>query len=666
MKEKILEFFKKNSEGKLFLFFLSCIFSFCMFSYINEFVLNILPRVEITVSSFEEKETEITNSYIVILEKEGSRKFYNLRNSFLKNKNLKENQEGLGYIKKGDYGYSLEAIRFDSPKNKISIGIKKTPDAKISFYNIGRSKKILIASDKNFQVLDISENKEGEIIDYFPFKESKTFFVYLIISYMILGILIFAIVNKLRKIKIELPVFFNEYYPKKMTLIFFSFIIFFVSMLIFTNSLPKRLFEEGTGYLFGDQGYYWKMAELFKNGDFVSLRNKVFTFRGYVSSLLPLVSQIIGKVININPLYIYYAINIFIISIFLGYIMPEIYFSLTKKKPKNYQIMILFIIFFLFWRSMYYSVLTDVLSLIIFSFFILILLKYIGKINLKISFILGILISLSASYRTNYKYGIYFILVFFLVNIVLKKFFKKEILKINIKTMFFFLLGVFIVSIPQIIINYSQGYIGIFPYGSGRYVNGITIEENLINLALGDCFICWPYPRSDITAKQILMNSDNRTSYLSVVQALSAYAKNPLDSLIVIIKRIILALNIKLSEVYPDFNYEKNTSFYLFSFFNYIIISTGLYPILNKKIKNKIFKREEIILSRILIILFIFPQLIILADARYFILLYFILYYIVTFKFFEFIKSKDFDVNSYLKFLCISVLFFYLINSYYY
>jgi len=196
--------------------------------------------------------------------------------------------------------------------------------------------------------------------------------------------------------------------------------------------------------------------------------------------------------------------------------------------------------------------------------------------------------------------------MFFIYNIIVKKFFKKEILKIKLEYICFFLIGIFLASIPQIIINYyTQRHIGIFPYANGRYINGITIEENLINLALNDCFICWPYPRSDITAKQILMNADNGESYLSVIQALSAYIKNPLDSLIIMIKKMILSLNIKLSEVYPDFDYSKNTNFYLFSFFNYTIVSTGLYLALSqKKIKDKIFKKGEIILGRILIILF--------------------------------------------------------------
>ena len=668
--KKRVKFLLKNfiKEENFYIVLLSFLLSFCMFTYINEFVYNIIPESNIRISSFEKK---IGKSSIIILEDDSSqKKSYEIDKVFFENKKIKQNETVLHYIKKGDYGYTLEAIYLDSLDNVVQINIKKIPNSKIKFYNVGNSKKILIEYGTKREILNLENYKEGEFINFQPFKKSKLFLIYSIMSYMVSGILIFGIINKLKKIKIKIPKFFNEYYPKRMSFIFFVIIIIFVYILIFTDSLPKRLFDE-KGYLFGDQGYYWKIAELFKNKDFVSLKNEIFTFRGYMSSLFPLISQFIGGLINLNPLYIYYVINIALISIFIGYTIPEIFFSLTSNKPKNYQIIFFFIIFSIFWKSMYYSVLTDILALIFLSFFLLILIKEIksGIMSRKdTSFLLGILIYISISYRTNYKYGVYFILMFFIYNIIVKKFFKKEILKIKLEYICFFLIGIFLASIPQIIINYyTQRHIGIFPYANGRYINGITIEENLINLALNDCFICWPYPRSDITAKQILMNADNGESYLSVIQALSAYIKNPLDSLIIMIKKMILSLNIKLSEVYPDFDYSKNTNFYLFSFFNYTIVSTGLYLALSqKKIKDKIFKKGEIILGRILIILFIFPQLIILADARYFILLYIIIYYMVSFKFFEFMKSKNFHINSYLKFICISILFFYLINSYYY
>ena len=224
-KEKFVKNIKSKYQIYLYIFLFSYLLSFSMFSHVNEFVFSILPNAEITISSFDKKENK-DNDYIIILEKEESKKFYNLKDSFLENKNLKENSSGFGYIKKGEYGYTLEAIYFKDSNNKININMKKAPNAKISFYNIGISKKILIEFGKNFKILDISENKEGEIIDYFPFKESKTLFVYTLISHLVLGFLIFLILNFLQYIlkKFSKYQFLRDYNPKKMVIFIYIFI----------------------------------------------------------------------------------------------------------------------------------------------------------------------------------------------------------------------------------------------------------------------------------------------------------------------------------------------------------------------------------------------------------------------------------------------------------
>ena len=65
--KKRVKFLLKNfiKEENFYIVLLSFLLSFCMFTYINEFVYNIIPESNIRISSFEKK---IGKSSIIILE----------------------------------------------------------------------------------------------------------------------------------------------------------------------------------------------------------------------------------------------------------------------------------------------------------------------------------------------------------------------------------------------------------------------------------------------------------------------------------------------------------------------------------------------------------------------------------------------------------------------
>ena len=71
-------------------------------------------------------------------------------------------------------------------------------------------------------------------------------------------------------------------------------------------------------------------------------------------------------------------------------------------------------------------------------------------------FFSGMFVSIAALNRGNYIFGIYFVFALFILNNMLK-FFGKQ--KYKLKNTFFalFFIGVFIISIPQIKINYDKG-----------------------------------------------------------------------------------------------------------------------------------------------------------------------------------------------------------------
>ena len=122
----------------------------------------------------------------------------------MENKKLKENVNGLNFIRKGQMGYGTDVIYTTNSQNKIVLSVKKSFLTKIIFYNIGISPKILVDTKERKKIFDISNSKEGEVIQYFPFKESKELAFYYFIIYLIIAIFTFFLI-----------LFITSYFSKK-------------------------------------------------------------------------------------------------------------------------------------------------------------------------------------------------------------------------------------------------------------------------------------------------------------------------------------------------------------------------------------------------------------------------------------------------------------------
>lgn len=198
MKKILNRDFLKNY---IYIYLLVLFFSFSFFD--KNFFINFLPYEKISISSQNKKNIENEN-YIVILGVSDDKKIYNLNKIFMENKKLKENVNGLNFIRKGQMGYGTDVIYTTNSQNKIILSVKKSFLTKIIFYNIGISPKILVDTKERKKIFDISNSKEGEVIQYFPFKESKELAFYYFIIYLIIAIFTFFLI-----------LFITSYFSKK-------------------------------------------------------------------------------------------------------------------------------------------------------------------------------------------------------------------------------------------------------------------------------------------------------------------------------------------------------------------------------------------------------------------------------------------------------------------
>lgn len=646
-KFKIFEKIYKIRKIEIYKLLFSIILSFMMFSYTNKLVYKLLPTREVIISSINKEKKD---TYISITQNDETLRFYDLKDIFNKNMGLKEQvDENKNYI-----------IYSDNPETKISFKLKEIPNNEIIFKNLGMNEINVKVGNKS-KILNMpSIVEEGKLYPYFPFQNSKLFFVYSIGIFLILTLIIYTIFNFLNFIvkNIKIRNFLLEYTPKKVFLLLYLIVCMSLTISVLGNLIPKTYFVENSKDVIWDQAWYWTMGGFLKNFQFKNLLDP-FTFRGYFSYLPMTLSQIINDLFQIrfNKYWSFYMINSFLIVLFLSYIIPEIYNRLTKKNVKNYQIIIIFFLFSFFWRGVYYSVLSDMFGVVTFFGSILMFLNYIDENKNISAFLSGVLITIASLSRTNYKFGIYIIIVIFVLKYGFK--FLTNFIKLKNKFFVYFFLGVILISIPQAIINSKRGHIGLFPYDNDKnllqtHINN-SLEKTLVYI--------YPYKLSpDNTAKKLKNNFTKE--WVNVNQVFSLFISNPLDTIILIAKKTFYSIDLKTPEMYPS-NYKSYTGVYFFSFFNYWIFLTGIYLLKKRRYREKYFSKKELLLGSILILVFTFPQLILAIEWRFFIIFYLIAYYIFSFKFTEIIQNEKFDKFKYLNFIILGEILFFVLSSFY-
>ena len=620
-----------------YLVILAIIFSLFLNKQVNQFVNFVIPSTKINL-----KILDTNKQGMVLLETDEKVKISDIKID-----------DDIELIPKGKYNYTSNALWVKNNNKEVELEIKKLPNLKISFYNIA-AQKIEIISGKNKQVIDLEKNSQGDTVDYFPFANSKLFLIYTVGIYILLSILIYIgimIIFVKKKITSKRIDFLNSYSPLKMFFIIYILISLYVSYKFIFNTLPKSIYINGE--FFGDQRYYWELGTFLFKGQYTEILKRSYTFRGYITFTIPAIAQMLGHYLNINSHWIFTMINNFFISILLAYIIPEIYNQLSNKKAKNYQILILFFIFSFFWKGVYYAVLFDIFGAV---FLLWMILKILKQKNKKDVFLAGIFGGIATLCRGNYVWAV---IILFLVKIVYELFKNKKISLMNI---FLFWSGIILICLPQVKINYDLGHIGLFTFdkiGSYKPVPDEKVTVFLINESMRNFFLTYPMGLGDRTSQQILINF-SQGARLNMNQILSAFIYSPIETIIVILKKIFLALDTRTNESYPKD--LRNLTF--FSLVNYFIIATSLFFT-----KNKVFTKKEKLLGISLFISAILPQTIMNVEWRYYIVLYLMVYYVFVFKFVSLVEQKEkfseLKKEGYFKFISFAIVIFFVISSYY-
>lgn len=416
------------------------------------------------------------------------------------------------------------------------------------------------------------------------------------------------------------PKNFNAFFSKINR---FEKIIFFILsfILIYIYIASKKI-----DYYYFDSFHYWHLSKKFINeGGNFSFLNFFDDYRGYFYPFILFLLRLVGSIIKIDGAIALNIFNALIFSIISAILTPYIFEKLFNIKFNLLSYALLIFLFFYFWRGSFLYPLSDFPSIFILLISMVLLIKLKENIKIYYKIILAFLLGITA-------YAIYNIRQIYLINIFIilfmAFFYLKDKLKTKIILIAFILIGFFICSIPQLLVNIKYlnnlNFLVVTKYSNENLLlhalkQGIIIQKYETNINT-DIYQYNAVNLSDPLADKINININSINSYFDYFFVV---VKNPLTFLLIYLKHFFNGLDIWYHQIYIN-NIFQNRN--LFSFINYTLWFIFIFNIKN------IYKKLNPLYSKIFLfftipIIFLIPMK---TEVRYYLPLFLLCYGMVV------------------------------------
>jgi len=399
---------------------------------------------------------------------------------------------------------------------------------------------------------------------------------------------------------------------------------------------------------YGDQVYYWTNIDFGQNGHFsmADYINKIHvTFRGVYCIVPSNIAFTLGKWFHVDPLYFYFLITTFLSAALVSYIIPKLYQLLSNHDCELWHLLLFVVLVLIFWNWMLVNVLMDVFGITFYLAGLVFILSFSREKKLFQLVLGSVFFYLSTSFRLAYQYGVYGFLIAFAIKyiITVSKAIKANEFRAkyaNVKYMMrsaicilLVVLSVLVVSYPQILFNKANGHSGITCYDSNdSVIAGYSLAETSANISISSTFVLSPIGfLPDAQIQSIKLSKYALADNLQMSQLLELFMSNPLDTMILVGKKLFEGFNVQLNAIYlwsAANELAPLWSRHLLSYINYVVIFCCIYSLFKAKFTNM-----EIIFLAINFITLIAPQLFLHIEWRYFIIGYIGIYYCFIFKF---------------------------------
>lgn len=621
----IVRVFSLKSILPLVLF--SALFVCLLSTPVNELTNRLLPKKEITITL--ENPTDLRNEVWICNETYNVESIENYFNEIA----CGEWDGFWEYRDSETYNYICDAILSygNNAGSSITFSAIVKPSGYIWFEKHPSCGTVSIMVDGEKHYLDLCSESGGRE-KFYPFPDSLAPIVIKISIYAVLFLLIFlfftAALWKVKKKEIECPVLLKRVRTRD---IFFLWIALYIFAVVqYLAGIP--------GYLeHGDQPYYWSDAFVDSSKwNFADYAQLTITTRGYLCHVIPTFSKVVGYELQIDPIYIYLIFTSLTIAWLSAYVIPQLYEFSTNRKATLLQTVVFLLVYLCFWNGTLTAVLVDAFGMVSFMSGVLFALKFWRDRRIIDGCCTGLFWAISCNYRLAYQYGILMLLIILTIKSLIarknKHYKSKKKLK-DFLALFFPVFAFLLVCTPQVGINLYRGYVGLMPYDD----NGAWIIENEqldVMVASGNMSLTYGYSGYPlVVSDDQMLSMKTEASYdheemLTLPQILSVYAHNPIDTLVYVAKKLMVAFDVKTSVVYPTVIEWRDTSGLLFSFLNYVVLGSSLFIIFHFKLKET----EQILLGCFVGGL-VLPQMFVHVEWRYFLASYILLYYFFAYRF---------------------------------
>ena len=619
MKSRIMNIFQiREIIGILLLgFILTC----CMKTVVNNVADSFTRQSTVTIRIPDNVDSS-NNSVVILYEAKDGDLFPELKNA------CDKNDTGWIYFE-GESGVSWTTLSSDRSNAQISISAKLKQSSYIAFLSNKWQGRVIIESEAGSEEVNCYIDQDSsEIIRFYPYNNIRAIFESKILIYIFIFIIIISLLGlfvwfiKNNKLLIPEPLMHRPTIADYFILWFllFVFAVFIYKVIGIPNYLQV-----------GDEGTYWNTL-LLKNGKWdTGYLASLFTPRGYWCYVLQTIAKFFGEWLEIDASIIWMVFPSATISWFSTVIMPDLYQCLTNTVAKRIHVIPIVIVLLTTWNLYLTSVLMDMFGVVTLFACLAYILKYFRKQRYIDAVWAGIIGGISCSFRVANLWGI--------VAVAVYGFWKgrKEAGLKQLKKFIGLLLAIamfLLISIPQVIINNERGHFGFLPYDHDEAWYGRSSVIWSSDYAMTNGNVAYPVLATDDQMRSMKSQIYDNSAVLTMDQLLGVYMYSPIESLMLIIKKLVIGFDIKTNIAYPlpgDPVPWRETSGMVFSLWNYFVLYCSLYVLLHSR---KINKKERVVAMLIFATL-VLPETFMKIEWRYVIAGYMCLYYFFSFHFCE-------------------------------
>ena len=456
-------------------------------------------------------------------------------------------------------------------------------------YEYNEKKREHILSDKE---------KEAGIYKLYPFESSTLKLILTIIFYFSFSLFItvlFIIIHiVLSEGKLTIRLWKKEYSRPFVYFILIWIILYLIGLFQYVYHFELTYYLPD--HAIGDQKDYWE-TYIFKNGFFNFDVKMTYTFRGYTNYLLSSISKVIGRTIGADPVKVYLVFPSLTISWLITIIIPKLYEFFNHKSPRALSVVLFGAIFVYYWKACITSLTTDIYNNVLFFATIVYAVDYYRKQSIISAIVSGISLGIMTNMHFNFLVSMIVLVTGYSLVMLIKqgKEGKGKTLKNYLSSiahvctkkriigLFAAAICFFIICIPQAIYNSRAGHKGLIPYDTPDSYGGHAVMWEAWNVSLRDGLIQYPRYINDDQMLSIKTQLYEKNELLNPVQAMDVYANSPIETALVICKKILTVFDYKTNIGYETEIPWRETKGLIFSFFNYIILLSGLFVLLKEK-----------------------------------------------------------------------------------